>query len=52
MFGIFATDLATAVGLCEEMAQGPDDRLARGARALLEHLVEIDPVLHPAPPSS
>ncbi|MFI6422935.1 hypothetical protein ACIBG6_36800 [Streptomyces sp. NPDC050842] len=48
VLSIFSADRDDAMRLCEEMSQGADDRVARGARQLLELLAEIDPVLRPA----
>ncbi|MEU3496708.1 hypothetical protein ABZ747_24865 [Kitasatospora cineracea] len=48
VFGIFSRERDNAIGLCKELAQDADDRVARGARQLHELLAEIDPVLHPA----
>ncbi|MER7576734.1 hypothetical protein [Streptomyces sp. NPDC126514] len=48
VLSIFSQDLEEALRLCEEMADGADDRVARGAGRLLESLTVIDPVLRPA----
>ncbi|MFC1436649.1 hypothetical protein ABUW04_00110 [Streptacidiphilus sp. N1-10] len=48
VFGIFSNKRDSAVQVCEELLQDPDDRVARGARQLREALTEIDPVLRPA----
>ncbi|MEU9093840.1 hypothetical protein [Streptomyces sp. NPDC048428] len=48
VFSIFSDDLDEALRLCEELSDGTDDRVARGARRLQKGLAEIDPVLRPA----
>ncbi|GAA4833999.1 hypothetical protein [Kitasatospora terrestris] len=48
VLSIFATDRDDALRLCERIAQGDDDRVARGAGALRAILADIDPVLRPA----
>ncbi len=48
VFGIFSEERDSAMQLCEEILQDPDERVALGARQLHEALAEIDPVLRPA----
>ncbi|MFD7983568.1 hypothetical protein ACFV4M_09325 [Kitasatospora indigofera] len=48
VFSIFSEERDSAMQLCEEMLQDPDDHVALGARQLHEALAEIDPVLRPA----
>ncbi|MFG3226191.1 hypothetical protein ACGF07_15585 [Kitasatospora sp. NPDC048194] len=48
VFSVFSHDRDSAIGLCEELSQDADDRVAHGARQLHELLAEIDPVLRPA----
>lgn len=43
VFSIFSHDRDDAIRLCEELSQDADNRVARGARQLHEHLAEIDP---------
>lgn len=42
VFGFFSHDRDTAIGLCEELSQDPDDRVAQGARQLRQLLTETD----------
>ena len=48
VFGIFSGERDSAMQLCEEILQDPDDSIALGSRQLHEALAGIDPVLRPA----
>ena len=48
VFSIFSQERDSAMQLCGEMLQDPDDRVALGARQLHEALAATNPVFGPA----